>query len=117
MTVRSRKISDLNADILEGHLSSALCHMGNVSYRLGKETSRDEVMEVIKGNKEMVDSFERLGEHLLVNGVDLKQTPRILGPWLKMDTDNERFVGDFHEQANMLARRNYREPFVVPEQV
>jgi len=114
--VRSRKVSDLNADILEGHLSSALCHMGNVSYRLGKETSRDEVMEIIKGNKEMVDSFERLGEHLLVNGVDVKETPRILGPWLKMDTE-EKFVGDFHEQANMLARRNYREPFVVPEQV
>lgn len=115
--VRSRKVSDLNADILEGHLSSALCHMGNVSYRLGKETSRDEVMEIIKGNKEMVDSFERLQEHLLVNGVDIKETPRILGPWLKMDTVNERFVGQFSEQANELVKRKYRKPFVVPEQV
>ncbi|MFO0843596.1 MAG: Gfo/Idh/MocA family oxidoreductase [Gemmataceae bacterium] len=34
--VRSRKKEDLNADILEGHLSSALCHLGNVSHRLGK---------------------------------------------------------------------------------
>ena len=33
--VRSRKIADLNADIEEGHLSSALCHTGNISYRLG----------------------------------------------------------------------------------
>jgi hypothetical protein len=33
--VRSRKHTDLNADILEGHLSSALCHLGNISYRLG----------------------------------------------------------------------------------
>src|SRR5439155_1546042 len=33
--VRSRKHEDLNADILEGHLSSALCHLGNISYRLG----------------------------------------------------------------------------------
>src|ERR1700722_18608174 len=32
--VRSRKAEDLNADILEGHLSSALCHLGNISYRL-----------------------------------------------------------------------------------
>ena len=34
--VRSRKPGDLHADILEGHLSSALCHTGNISYRLGK---------------------------------------------------------------------------------
>ena len=36
--VRSRKHEDLNADILEGHLSSALCHLGNISYRLGQAT-------------------------------------------------------------------------------
>jgi predicted dehydrogenase len=115
--VRSRKVSDLNADIAEGHLSSALCHIGNISYRLGKETSRDEVMEAIKGNSEMVESFERFQEHLLVNGVDVKATPRILGPWLEIDADNERFIGDFHEEANKLLMRQYREPFVVPEQV
>jgi hypothetical protein len=74
-------------------------------------------MEAIKGNKEMTDSYERFQEHLLVNGVDVKATPRILGPWLKMDTDKERFVGDFQEQANILAKRKYREPFVVPDQV
>src|SRR4051812_10127025 len=33
--VRSRRPEDLNAEILEGHLSSALCHTGNISYRLG----------------------------------------------------------------------------------
>jgi predicted dehydrogenase len=115
--VRSRKVSDLNADILEGHLSSALCHMGNVSHRLGKETSRDEVIEVIKGNKAMVESFERFHEHLLANGVDVKQTPRILGPWLEMDPESERFVGEFSAQANALVTREYRKPFVVPEPV
>ena len=115
--VRSRKVVDLNADILEGHLSSALCHMGNISYRLGEETSRDEVMQVIGANKEMVESFERFQEHLLLNNVDIQATPRILGPWLSMDPEKEKFVGDFHERANELVTRQYREPFVVPEQV
>jgi hypothetical protein len=32
--VRSRKWQDLNADILEGHLSSSLCHLGNIACRL-----------------------------------------------------------------------------------
>lgn len=115
--VRSRKVGDLNADILEGHLSSALCHMGNISYRLGKETSRHEVMEVIKGNKEMIDTFERFQEHLLVNAVNVTETPRILGPWLEIDPYSEKFVGEFNEQANELVSREYREPFVVPDQV
>jgi GFO/IDH/MocA oxidoreductase family protein len=34
--VRSRKRSDLNADILEGHVSATLCHLANASYRLGR---------------------------------------------------------------------------------
>lgn len=32
--VRKGKWQDLNADILEGHLSSSLCHLGNIAYRL-----------------------------------------------------------------------------------
>ena len=27
---------DLHGDVLEGHLSSALCHLGNIAYRLGR---------------------------------------------------------------------------------
>jgi hypothetical protein len=34
--VRNRRREELKADCLEGHLSSACCHLGNVSYRLGE---------------------------------------------------------------------------------
>ncbi len=34
--VRSRNWQALNGDILEGHLSSALCHLGNIATRLGR---------------------------------------------------------------------------------
>ena len=40
--VRSRRREDQNADILEGHLSSALCHTGNISYRLGQEANPED---------------------------------------------------------------------------
>jgi predicted dehydrogenase len=39
--VRARKPELLNAEILEGHLSSALCHLGNISYRLGRALTFD----------------------------------------------------------------------------
>ncbi|MFC1563028.1 Gfo/Idh/MocA family oxidoreductase [candidate division KSB1 bacterium] len=35
--VRSRRWQDLNADILDGHLSASLCHLGNISYRTGRK--------------------------------------------------------------------------------
>ena len=34
--VRSRRWQDLHADILEGHLSTSLCHLGNIACRLKK---------------------------------------------------------------------------------
>lgn len=115
--VRSRKVSDLNADILEGHLSSALCHMGNVSYRVGRERSCGEITGAIKGNKELTDSFERFKEHLENNEIDIKKTPVVLGASLQFDPDKERFRGEFSDRANELVSRNYRKPFVVPERV
>jgi predicted dehydrogenase len=113
--VRSRKISDLNADILEGHLSSALCHTGNISYRLGIQSSPDTVREQIKGDRDATATFERMAEHLAANGVDLNQTKATLGPVLKMDPKTERFYGN--DKASQLLTRQYREPFVVPEKV
>ncbi|MFH1718702.1 MAG: Gfo/Idh/MocA family oxidoreductase [Planctomycetota bacterium] len=115
--VRSRKVSDLNADILQGYLSTALCHMGNISYRLGQTASREQIVGSIKSDGVLTDAFERLQEHLLLNCVDVQETPRILGPWLAMDSDAERFVGQLSDEANQHLSRNYREPFVVPEQV
>jgi predicted dehydrogenase len=115
--VRSRKVSDLNADVQEGYLSAALCHMGNISQRLGREAAREQVLASFKANADLGESFDRFQEHLLVNGVDLQQTPRILGPWLTMDPQAQRFTGEFADEANKLVRGTYRDPFVVPEQV
>ncbi len=117
--VRSRKVSDLNADILEGHLSTALCHMGNISYRLGVKSSPEQIKEAIQANKEALKTFESFQEHLFANWIDLSKTQAVLGPWLKMDPEKEEFVGDFPARwANELLRRDYyREPFVVPEKV
>ena len=69
--VRNQDPTLLSADILEGHLSSSLCHLANISYRLGRE--------------------------------------------LTFDQHAERFVGD--SQADSYLSRQYRHPYVVPEEV
>lgn len=118
--VRSRKVSDLRADILEGHLSTAMVHMANTSYRLGTPLSVDAVRDAIKdrGN-EAVETFERFQEHLEINGADFSKSEMVLGPWLEMDSEREQFEGDslLVQRANELLRGSYRKPFVVPEHV
>jgi predicted dehydrogenase len=114
--VRSRKSSSLNAPIEGGHLSSALCHMANISYRLGQPANREGIIKSLENNSELMDSWDRFQEHLLVNEVSLSQTPRILGPWLNMDSRTERFTGEWAEKANAFIKQDYRAPFVVPGQ-
>ena len=112
---RSRRIDDLHADILEGHLSSALCHTGNISYRLGQQQNPDEILEKIKGERFAAESFERMKEHLAKNDVDIAKDKLTLGPVLKFDTVAEQFIDN--EAANAQVKPKYREPFVVPEAV
>ena len=69
--VHSRRVSDQNCDVLEGHLSAALCHMANISYRTSEK--------------------------------------------LLFDKEKERFIGSYG--ANSLLSRNYRHPWVVPNEV
>lgn len=113
--VRSRKHTDLHADILQGFLSSALCHTGNVSYRLGHQKQPDEIREKIKADRDAEKTFNRMAEHLAANNVDLAKTPVALGEFLKMDPTTEKFTNN--PQANKLLTREYRAPFVVPENV
>jgi predicted dehydrogenase len=113
---RSRRVDDLHADILEGHLSSALCHTGNISHRLGAKEKPDAILEKIKGAKLGAESFERMKEHLAKNEVDLSKDMLTLSPVLKMDgKTTERFID--HDAANAMLKDKYREPFVVPEVV
>jgi predicted dehydrogenase len=115
--MKSRKISDLRADVLEGHVSATLCHMANISYRLGRKESVEKIRQVVATNDIMAEAFDRCLKHLKANEVDIQKEPLTIGPYLTFDQKREEFTGEFSNLANMLVRRNYREPFVVPDQV
>jgi predicted dehydrogenase len=113
--VRSRNVSDLNADILEGHQSTALCHIGNISWRLGHLTSPAGIgkqLGRLKVHDDVLETFERTRKHLAENNVDCEKTRLTLGRLLRLDSDHEKFVDD--AGANALLTREYRKPFVVP---
>jgi predicted dehydrogenase len=69
--MRSRDASSLNGPVETAHYSSALAHLGNIAFRLGRQ--------------------------------------------LEFDPKTERFPHD--EEANAMLTREYRAPYVVPDQV
>jgi predicted dehydrogenase len=50
--VRSRNALSLTADILQGHLSSSLCHLANISYRLGRDLRFNAHSERFEGDEQ-----------------------------------------------------------------
>lgn len=113
--VRSRRTGDLNANALEGHLSSALCHLGNVSYRLGEGVTAAELASRLDGlntTHNAKDTLERTLAHLRASKPDTGMLRITLGPHLRFDPKTETFPGN--DTANRLLTCEYRKPFVVP---
>jgi predicted dehydrogenase len=111
--VRSRKLDSLHGEIAEGHLSSALCHLGNISYRLGEPVAFGTRPHVFEENEAALETLQRFEQHLAENGVDTQQTYYRMGPRLTIDAKRENFK--HHREANALLFREYRPPFVVPK--
>jgi hypothetical protein len=113
--VRSRKVEDLNADVEVGHYSSALCHLSNISYRLGKPAPFSASTQSLGDNAQVVESFEKIRANLQAVGMKLEESTYTLGRDLAFDPAAERFIGD--DEANTLVTREYRKGFEVPEKI
>ncbi|MEW6239004.1 MAG: Gfo/Idh/MocA family oxidoreductase [Candidatus Omnitrophota bacterium] len=111
--VRSRKKSDLNAEIINGHYSAALCHLANISYRVGREFPFETAPKEFTGCDAAIDALERMKEHLTKNGVNLKEAHYRIGRKLIFNAKKEQFIDD--PEANALLTRTYRKPFIVPD--
>src|SRR6202040_4240221 len=92
--VHSRKPENLNADVLEGHLSSALCHLGNISYRLGGLQPFGQKTKAFGDDKEAYETLARTEDHLKSNDLKLADMSYHIGPKLAFDPKAETFVGD-----------------------
>lgn len=114
--VRSRKREELNAEILEGHRSTLLAHLGNISYRLGDDVPFDTHPRAFGRDRLVCEAIEDMKQHLgPAAHRELTNSTYRLGRELRFDSEAERFIGD--PEADGMLAHPYREPFVVPEQV
>jgi len=113
--MRSRDYTKLNADIEQGHWSSALCHLGNISLRLGEMTPSEDVAAALKtrgGDDSIAETWQRTSEHLTGNGI--KGFELQVGPQLTLDPLSESFTGP--NAPNQWLTREYRAPYTLPSE-
>ena len=112
--IRQGRLLSENHHILQGHLSAALAHLANTSYRLGKKLNPNEVRERLHGDKEAQSTLEDLEANLLANKIDVHTDLTTTGPWLTLDPATEQFTGEFAAEANALQQESYRDEFKLP---
>jgi predicted dehydrogenase len=109
--VRSGKHTDLNCDVEEGHLSASLCHLGNISYRLGKQAKLSDSAAALSGGPAK-EAISRMVAHLSDNHVDTQSELGTVGELLTLDPKSEKILGNL--KANDLLFREYRKGFEIP---
>lgn len=114
--IRKGSAADIHAPVHECHVSTALVHSANISFRLGAKKSAGEIKEALKASSGLAEAFGRMAEHLGRNGVNLDESKATLGVPLTQDTKTELFTGANAEAANrdLVAKRAGRKGFEIP---
>ncbi len=113
--LRQRDASLLNSPIRIGSDTTSWCHVANIMVRAGDRFSRARAEQVPDDFGLWDRLLTEMEEHLAAHGIDIESDAIRFTPLLEIDPDTERFVGDHAQAANGFLRREYREPFVVPE--
>jgi hypothetical protein len=113
--VRRQDPSILNSGVEVGHYSTGWCNLANITFRAGRAYSPAEAKQVRDGSdvwESLLDDTEQL---LRAHGIGIDSAAIKLSPMLQFDVQREQFVGSHADAANRFLKREYREPFVVPE--
>jgi predicted dehydrogenase len=113
--VRERKRSILNADVLQGHYSSAWCELANVAYRTGSGYSREQALEINASMPAWGALLDEANERLSAHGISFDSPGVALSPVLEMDTATEQFTGAMAGKANAFLSGHYRQGFELPK--
>jgi predicted dehydrogenase len=95
-----------------GHFSSALAHIGNISWKLGTPAKPGEINKSI-ADPLTSDAVSRMLTHLEDNNVDPEKDLLKLGKNLTLDPEKEIFTGTHSDLANPLLKGTYRKGFEI----
>ena len=109
--IKSRNHKDLHLDIEDGHLSSALAHLGNVSWTLGQVVPLGTRPTLAANDKHVADTWDSFEAYCKEDNVDFAATKLTLGRELAIDPKTERSTD---AEANRLFTREYRKGFELP---
>jgi len=113
----SRKQDSLRAPVESAHLSSALSHMANLSYRVGRTIAPGALAERMQDQSDGTDMLDRFNTQLAAWNIDFDQEPWTLGPRMSFDPKTEKFTGPLADRANALDARAGRGDFRIPNAV
>jgi len=116
--IRKDQPSLLIAPAQVGHDSTTWSNLINIASRVPVVTSaepRKVSKDKIIGAESAATILEQM--HTVVSINDPRHTADglQLGPTLQFDSDSGQFIGEHSADANKMLRREYREPFAVPE--
>jgi hypothetical protein len=64
--VRTRRWQDLNAEILDGHMSTSLCHLANISFKTGRKLTFNPYSERFVNDDDANSYLTRIYRHPFV---------------------------------------------------
>ncbi len=116
--LQSRKVE--HGILEEGHYSTSLCHLSNISYLTGAEKANAQLADAVASNLAAKEAYWRTLDHLKANEVNLDETKPIVGPLLQIDAKRELLVHADQVVADAanncpIRKRTGRAPFVVPD--
>ena len=116
-----RRTADLAAPVDLSHVSTVLCHTGNISYRTGAPAAWADVAGAVEGFVEAPALAADLKRHVETHGIDPEKQRFMLGEWLTLDGDAIASVASGNpasfEQARSLETETQRPPYRIPEAV
>lgn len=108
----------LNAPMKVAHYSTALCHIANISQRLGKPASWEECTAGMGANSILQERMEKVFKSIqeYLPDLDLRKNFQFtLGEVMNIDNQSEQFPGN--DAANAMLSKVGRAPFTIPETV
>ena len=102
----------LNSDVKVGHDSTGWCNLANIAFRAGVPFREEDATAVKDPNWNSL--LGEMRQHLGAYSMRMQSPEIMLSPVLDFDPQNEVFVGDNAEAANVFLTREYRARFRVP---